>query len=118
MWTHTHRRWPAADPFTQCAKVTEEAAEVIGAAIAKRIGRCTEQDVLDELADTVVSAIGAIQARGHDPRHVRDLDNPAAAPLSADQFGGSRPSTTTFASSSTAAASSSRSRLPSPGKPA
>ncbi|WP_234788391.1 hypothetical protein [Mycolicibacterium conceptionense] len=64
------RRWPTSTPFKQCAKVAEEAGEVVGAAIKLDEARRTEQDVLDELADTVIAAIAAIQARNRDPRRV------------------------------------------------
>jgi len=70
VWAHVSRRWPTSTPFTQCAKVAEEAGEVVGAAIKLIEGRRSEQDVLDELADTIIAAVCAIQARGADPRHV------------------------------------------------
>lgn len=63
VWGHISRRWPTADPFTQAAKVAEEAGEAIGAAIKEREGRRAAGDVLDELADTIIAAMGAIQAR-------------------------------------------------------
>lgn len=70
IWAHVSRRWPMSTPFTQCAKVAEEAGEVVGAAIKLNEGRRTEQDLLDELADAILATICAIQARGADPRHV------------------------------------------------
>ena len=70
VWGHISRRWPTSTPFKQCAKVAEEAGEVVGAAIKLDEARRTEQDVLDELADTVIAAIAAIQARKRDPRRV------------------------------------------------
>ena len=70
IWAHVSRRWPSSTPFIQCAKVAEEAGEVVGAAIKLDEGRRGEQDVLDELADTIIAAMCAIQARGADPRHV------------------------------------------------
>ena len=70
VWGHVIHRWPTSTPFKQCAKVAEEAGEVVGAAIKLDEGRRTEQDVLDELADTIIAAIAAIQARKRDPRRV------------------------------------------------
>lgn len=64
VWDVIKDRWPTADQFSQACKVAEEAGEVVGAVIKQREGRRTEDDVLDELADTVIAAIAAIQARG------------------------------------------------------
>ncbi|CAM3740418.1 pyrophosphohydrolase domain-containing protein [Tsukamurella ocularis] len=64
VWGHISQRWPSSEPFSQAAKVAEEAGEVVGAAIKEREGRRTVDDVLDELADTIIAAMGAIQARG------------------------------------------------------
>lgn len=66
VWRHITKRWPTSTPFKQVAKVAEEAGEAIGAAIKHDEGRKTEQDVRDELADTIIAAIGALQARGAD----------------------------------------------------
>lgn len=67
VWRHISRRWPTSTPFKQVAKVAEEAGEAIGAAIKHDEGRKSSQDVLDELADTVIASIGAMQALGADP---------------------------------------------------
>lgn len=73
IWAHIAQRWPSADPFSQACKVAEEAGEVVGAVIKQREGRRTEDDVLDELADTVIAAVAAIQAR-HDCAELVVLD--------------------------------------------
>lgn len=66
VWQHIAKRWPSSTPFKQVAKVGEEAGEAMGAAIKHDEGRKTEQDVRNELADTIIAAIGALQARGAD----------------------------------------------------
>jgi NTP pyrophosphatase (non-canonical NTP hydrolase) len=66
VWRHIEKRWPTSTAFKQVAKVGEEAGEAIGAAIKHDEGRKTEQHVRDELADTIIAAIGALQARGAD----------------------------------------------------
>ena len=65
-----NERWPGADAFVQAAKVAEEAGEVVGAAIKERQSLVAGDEVLNELADTMIAAIGAIQAREHDPATV------------------------------------------------
>lgn len=70
VWAHISQRWPASTPFTQCAKVAEEAGEVVGAAIKHREGRRTVDDIRVELADVVIAATGAMQALGADPARV------------------------------------------------
>ncbi|BBY78914.1 hypothetical protein H7I53_18120 [Mycolicibacterium pulveris] len=70
IWTHVTQRWPTSTPFTQACKVAEEAGEVVGAVIKQREGRRTEEAVLDELADTVIAAISAIQARSDSAEQV------------------------------------------------
>lgn len=67
VWDHISERWPTSTPFKQCAKVAEEGGEVVGAAIKHDEGRRSRQDVLDELADTIIAAVGAIQALHADP---------------------------------------------------
>lgn len=67
VWRHLVARWPnATTPERQVMKVAEEAGEACGALIKLAEGRKTEQDVRDELADTIIAAIGALQARGAD----------------------------------------------------
>lgn len=70
VWPHIAERFPSADAFTQACKVAEEAGEVVGAVIKQREGRRIEADVLDELADTIIAATGALQARGVDAERV------------------------------------------------
>ena len=67
IWQHISKRWPTSTPFKQVAKVAEEAGEAVGAAIKHDEGRRTSQDILDELADTIIASIGAMQALGADP---------------------------------------------------
>lgn len=66
VWPHIATKFPSADAFTQACKVAEEAGEVVGAVIKQREDRRTEQDVLDELADTIIAATAALQSRGVD----------------------------------------------------
>lgn len=67
VWPHVLLRWPLSSRLTQLMKVAEEAGEANGAAIKRIEGRKTMRDVLDELADTIIAAIGALQAHDADP---------------------------------------------------
>lgn len=68
VWAHVTTRWPESTPFMQCAKVAEEAGEAVGEAI--KLSQLRGGDVLDELADTIIAAIGALQSLGQNPRFV------------------------------------------------
>lgn len=70
VWPHISEQFPSATAFIQACKVAEEAGEVVGAVIKQQEGRRNEQHVLDELADTIIAATGAIQARGFDAERV------------------------------------------------
>lgn len=70
VWGHVSNRWPSTREFTQIAKVAEEAGEAVGAAIKESQGRDTVAHILDELADTVIAAFGAMQALEADPARI------------------------------------------------
>jgi len=53
--------------WTRIGKVAEEGGEVVGALIKRTQGRATDAELQDELGDTVLSALGAINQLGIKP---------------------------------------------------
>lgn len=67
---HLDRLGVERSDWPRIAKVAEEGGEVVGALIKRTQGRATTADLEDELADVILSALGAINQLGLDPSDV------------------------------------------------
>lgn len=64
---HLDRLGIERSDWTRIGKVAEEGGEVVGALIKRTQGRATDADLQNELGDTVLSALGAINQLGIKP---------------------------------------------------